>query len=382
MAPSPISTVTPLPAWADVAAADWRDPAWQLEHGPRSAGCLERVLSLGTDAGARLAAVDAVYPVRVTPYYLSLADPCDPRDPILRQCLPDPMELENEDGLDDPTDEAGDSPVPGLVHRYPDRALLWLTGSCLIHCRHCNRKRLWRRGAGPAPTADRAALEYLREQPAVREVILSGGDPLTLPRERLLGWLDELWEIESVEILRIGTRAPVVLPFAVDDELCTGLSSRGPIWLNTHFNHPREVTAEAAAACERLRRAGVGLSNQSVLLRGVNDDARTLAELNLKLLRIGVRPYYLYHCDPARGVGHFRTSIAHGLEIVERLRGRVSGLAQPLYAADLPGGGGKVHLEPDSLVGHEGRTRLVRDFRGEVREYQDVADPPEDIPSR
>ena len=333
---------------------------------------LADALQLDAEQAGAIARVSERYPLRITPYYLSLIDPDDPFDPIRRQCVPDPAELVDDRGAADPTGEVADSPMPGLVHRYPDRVLLLTTSTCLVHCWHCNRKRLWRNG-GPrleCPTIE-AVVAYLESHPRVREVILSGGDPLTLPRSELQHWVEALRALPQVEVLRVGTRAPVVLPQAVDDELCALLTGPKPLWIHTHFNHPRELTAEATAACERLRRAGIGVNNQTVLLRGVNDTPDTLVDLCRGLLAIGVRPYYLYHCDPAIGVSHFRTPVSRGLEILSALRGHLSGLAQPLYAVDLPGGGGKVHLEPDSVVEREGPTLRLRSFDGKIRKYPD-----------
>jgi lysine 2,3-aminomutase len=315
------------------------------------------------------------YPPAVTAYYLSLADPGDPDDPILAQCLPSAAEAAAlGSGGDDPLDEAGQSPVPGLVHRYPDRVLMLVTNACFVRCRHCNRRRLWRepeRAASPGELE--AMLEYVRGHREVREVIISGGDPLTLGNRRLDELLAALRAIGHVDAIRIGTRAPVALPWRIDDGLCSVLERHAPVWINTHFNHPREVTPEAGAACLRLLKAGAPVGNQTVLLRGVNDSARIIAELNHALQRYGVRPYYLFLCDPVRGAEHFRTRIDEGIEIIARLRGFTSGLCVPALAVDTPGGGGKVTLQPECVVSRDGRKVTLRNFEGRLFVHEDPA---------
>lgn len=296
--------------------------------------------------------VAETYPLAVTPYYLSLIDPADPRDPLARQCFPDPREVGPQaGGQDDPLDEQGAMPVPGLIHRYPDRCLAIVTGCCAVYCRHCNRKRLWQKEAA---TATRPALkrmvDYVARTPQIREVILSGGDPLFMP-EKLLAWLlGALRAIPHVEVLRIGSRAPVTLPMRVTPELCALLKSHRPLWLNTHFNHAREITPEAARACERLLECGIPVSNQAVLLKGVNDDYETMRDLLTGLEGISVRPYYLFQCDPVRGTGHLQAEVWKGMAIMERLWRTVSGLCLPRYVIDSPGGRGKIPLQPFSLL--------------------------------
>ncbi len=311
------------------------------------------------------------YPPAVTPYYLSLADADDPSDPIAAQFVPCAAEERGlARGLDDPLDEAGQSPVPGLIHRYPDRVLMVVTTACFIRCRHCNRKRFWREPER-APSHDelRDMVAYVRRHAEVREVILSGGDPLTLGDERLGAILELLRGIPHVETVRIHTRAPVVLPARVDGGLTAVLARHAPVWVNTHFNHPREVTPEAARACLDLLRAGSPVGNQTVLLRGVNDDWTTIMELCRALQRIGVRPYYLFQCDQARGVEHFRTRLSAGMGIIGRLRGFTGGLAVPLYAVDLPGGGGKVVLQPEAVLEQGEESVVLRNFEGRPFTY-------------
>jgi len=279
-----------------------------------------------------------LYPFRVTPYYLSLARGCE-NDPILLQCIPSTHELAAREGVSqDPFGEETHSPVPGLIHRYRNRALILVTGLCAVRCRHCTRKNVLP-GAACAPTREafKAALDYVAGNSSIREVILSGGDPLLLAGE-LLDWLlAECRRIRHVEVLRIGTRVPVVLPARVDDALCRALARHRPLWLNTQFNHPWEVSPEAVAACEKLVAAGIPVSNQAVLLRGVNDDVDTMRELCNALQSAMVRPYYVFQCDPVSGTGHLRTDPRTGAQMRRRLTRELAGLALPRFVADIPG---------------------------------------------
>ncbi len=289
------------------------------------------------------------YPLRISPSYWELLEA--PGDPLWRQCVPDLRELSDPTPCADPLDEGRLSPVPAIVHRYPDRVLFLVGGDCATYCRFCTRKRLL---GDPALRVGEQALEqgldYIAAHAEVKDVLLSGGDPLLLENQELEGLLSRLRAISHVEILRIGSRLPVTLPERIDDALCALLRRFAPLYLNTHFNHPRELTARAAGACARLADAGVVLGNQTVLLRGVNDSAPVLAALWRGLLRLRVRPYYLHHMDLVRGTGHFRTRIETGLEILQQLRGNLSGLALPQYVIDSPGGRGKIPLLPESLL--------------------------------
>jgi lysine 2,3-aminomutase len=274
-------------------------------------------------------------------------------------------------GLEDPLAEKEDSVVPGLVHRYPDRALMVLTDICPMLCRHCTRKREWRHGGWVRnESAIEAMLEYLRQNSGIRDIILSGGDPLTLSTRRLESIISKIREIRHIEIIRIGTRFPVVLPQRIDEELCAMLSRQGPIWLNTHFNHPREITPQAAEACDRLLRSGVPVNNQSVLLRGVNDTVETQLKLCQGLLRIKVRPYYLFQCDEVQGTEHLRTPVEAGIKIIEGMRGHTSGLAIPTFVIDLPQGGGKVPLQPNYVLAQTGTELLLRNYQGHLFQYR------------
>jgi lysine 2,3-aminomutase len=274
-------------------------------------------------------------------------------------------------GFDDPLGEKRDSVVPGLVHRYPDRVLMVLTDICPMLCRHCTRKREWHNGGWVrTPVEIRNMLDYIRRHRNVRDVILSGGDPLTLSTHRLEEVISKVRQIDHVEIIRIGTRFPVVLPHRIDNELCDMLSKYGPIWLNTQFNHPKEITEESAAACNRLLRAGIPVNNQSVLLRGINDDVHTQIKLCNGLLKIKVRPYYLYQCDEVRGTEHLRTPVETGLKIIDGMRGRTSGLAIPTFVIDLPDGGGKVPLQPNYVLTQTKEELVLRNYQGRFVWYR------------
>ncbi len=330
----------------------WNDWKWQFRNRITTLEELAKYILISDNEMAQLKLVVNKYPLSVTPHYLSLIDPFDPDDPIRKQAIPSFEEIALSDmGREDPLAEERDSVVPGLVHRYPDRVLMVLTDICPMLCRHCTRKREWRHG-GWVRTSEQieAMLDYIRLHHEVRDVIISGGDPLTLSTDQLEKVISRLRQINHVEIIRIGSRFPVVLPQRIDDELCSMLSEYGPIWLNTHFNHYREITPASAEACDKLLRSGVPVNNQSVLLRGVNDSVEVQKKLCQGLLKIKVRPYYLYQCDEVQGTEHLRTSVETGLKIIEGLRGHTSGLAVPTFVIDLPDGGGKVPLQPNYLL--------------------------------
>lgn len=313
---------------------------------------------------APMQAVAARYPMVITPHYASLIK--EPGDPIWRQCVPDPLELAPDQLFDDPLNEAAFSPVPAVVHRYPDRALLMVSGRCAGFCRFCTRKsRVGHPQLCFSATRISEGIAYLAGQDGIRDVILTGGDPLLLEDDWLNDILTRLRQIPHLEIIRIGTRVPVTLPVRITAALCTTLARFHPLYLNTHFNHPRELTPASKKACGRLADAGIPLGNQTVLLRGVNDDAGTMAELCRRLLGLRVRPYYLHQMDMAKGTGHFHVPVKQGLNIVATLRGRVSGLAIPCYMFDPPGGEGKLVLTRSSLVETEGTLR-VRTAQGNL----------------
>jgi len=355
-----------------VAPELWNDWRWQFRNRITSIDELVPLIPLSAEKRARLKLVTAKYPLSLTPYYLSLINLDDPDDPISKQSVPSFEEIAlGSTGREDPLEEQRDSAVSGLVHRYPDRVLMVLTNLCPMLCRHCTRKREWRHGGWVrSPVEIEAMLDYIRGHKTVRDVILSGGDPLTLSTRHLEAVISRLRQIEHVEIIRIGTRYPVVLPQRIDDELCAMLSKYGPLWVNTHFNHPNEITPEAALACDKLLRSGVPVNNQSVLLRGVNDTVETQMRLCQGLLRIKVRPYYLFQCDEVQGTEHFRTPVGTGIRIIEAMRGHTSGLAIPTFCVDLSGGGGKVPLQPNYVLLQTEDELVLRNYQGRVFHYR------------
>jgi lysine 2,3-aminomutase len=350
----------------------WNNWKWQFRNRITSIETLKDYLHINDNELARLNLVTLKYPAAITPYYLSLIDPDDVNDPIRKQAVPCFEEIALSDmGMEDPLGEKKDSAVPGLVHRYPDRVLMVLTNLCPMLCRHCTRKREWKHGVWVRTSEQiEAMLDYVRNHREVRDVILSGGDPLSLSTNNLEKVILELRRINHVEIIRIGSRYPVVLPQRIDEELCSMLSEYGPIWLNTHFNHYREITPESAAACDKLVRSGVPVNNQSVLLKGINDTVEIQKKLCQGLLRIKVRPYYLYQCDEVQGTEHLRTPVDTGLKIIEGLRGHTSGLAVPAFVIDLPDGGGKVPLQPDYMLKKNKESLLLRNYEGNLFRYR------------
>lgn len=356
----------------DVSDSEWNDWHWQLRHAVTS---LEAVMTYGRfpeSERTALARVIEKYPVIIPPYYLCLIDFDDPQDPIRCQSFPVREEIEYEDGgRPDPLEEEEDMAVQGLVHRYPDRVLLQVTNFCPMNCRHCTRKREWEEGIWMRSDAEiDRMVDYLNCTPQVRDVLISGGDPLVLSTLKLEKILARLRAVPHIEILRIGTRFPVVLPARIDDEFAAMLSRYRPLWISTHFNHPREITREAAAACDRLLRSGIPINNQSVLLKGVNDSLPVMRALSHGLLKIGVRPYYLYQCDPVKGAEHLRTSIWKGVEIIEGLGGHTSGFAVPQFVIDAPGGGGKIPVGPNYFLGETEDAVILRNYEGFVFEYK------------
>ena len=350
----------------------WNDWKWQFRNRITTVEELAKHITLSIKEQAQLKLVAEKYPISVTPHYLSLINPDNPNDPIRKQSIPSFQELAMGCmGFEDPLEERKHSVVPGLVHRYPDRALMVLTNLCPMLCRHCTRKREWKSGVWVRTHSEvDAMLEYIREHKEVRDIIISGGDVLTLSTERLEGVLASLRRIEHVEIIRIGSRYPVVLPQRIDEELCNMLSKYGPIWLNTHFNHYREITPESAAACDRLVRAGVPANNQSVLLKGVNDTVEAQLKLCQGLLRIKVRPYYLFQCDEVQGTEHLRTPMQTGVDIIKGMRGFTSGLAVPAFVIDLPGGGGKVPIQPNYVISQNDDEMILKNYEGKLFNYR------------
>jgi lysine 2,3-aminomutase len=354
--------------------SNWNDWKWHLRKSVRDVRSFEKLL--GVDFGDRKRRIFertvAKFPLAVTPYYLSLIDADDfENDPVFRQAFPSPKELDiGRFDMTDPLHEDEDSPVPGITHRYPDRVLFHVSNLCSMYCRHCTRKRkVGDQDSVPSKQELMAGIDYIRNTPTVRDVLLSGGDPLMLSDERLDWILGEIRSIDHVDVVRIGSRMPVVLPFRVTDDLVRVLSKHHPLWLNTHFNHPREITASSRAALEKLANAGIPLGNQSVLLAGVNDCQRLIKTLNQKLVRNRVRPYYLYQCDMSEGLTHFRTPVGKGIEIMESLRGHTSGFAVPTYVIDAPGGGGKIPVMPNYVVSWGTNKVVLRNYEGVITTY-------------
>lgn len=364
------------PAWAAVPDHDWDDWRWQQRNRVTRLEDLEALIDLTNAERQGMRARAGVFPFAITPYYLSLFG--GPGCPVRRQAVPHADELITTPwDMDDPLAEEEHSPVPILTHRYPDRALLYVTHNCPVYCRHCTRQRkVGDAGSAPSRPMLEAAYAYLRRTPAVRDVLVSGGDPLSLSDARLAEIVAELRAIPSIDVIRLCTRNPVTLPQRITPALVDALRPHHPIYVSTHFNHPDECTPRAAAALELLADAGFPVGNQAVLLRGVNDDADVLERLCRFLVRHRCRPYYLFQCDPVGGTAHLRTPVSRGVEILDRLRGRLSGLAIPQLAVDLPGGGGKVTLVPERLVRREGIALVFRDADG--REFTYVDDPEPD----
>jgi len=363
--------------WNQVDEASWNDWRWQLQHRITNVQQLQRLMPTLTPeehAGATLA--NHKLALAITPYFFNLIDPADENCPIRSQVIPRVQETHTAPWeMSDPCGEDSHSPVPGLVHRYPDRVLFLVTDRCAAYCRYCTRSRLVSNATGYDfhPEFDRQ-IDYIRRHPEVRDVLLSGGDPLLLNDERLEALLTRLSAISHIEFLRIGTRIPIFLPQRITPQLCEMLRKFHPLFISIHSNHPRELTTEAREALGRLADAGIPLGNQSVLLRHVNDDPEVMKVHVQKLLRCRVRPYYIYQCDLIAGSAHLRTSVRQGLEVMENLRGHTSGYAVPQYVIDAPGGGGKVPINPDYILSRTADQVVIRNYEGQVFEYPEAAD--------
>lgn len=365
--------------YPDATAREWNDWRWQNRNRVRTLADLARMLDLNHSESEAIARHDGSLPVGITPYYASLIDPRDPEQALRKTVVPTLGEYVYLPGeAEDPLGEDDDSPVPGLVHRYPDRVLLWATNFCSVYCRYCTRSRMV--GAAGERSIHKSDLEkaiaYIAATPTIRDVLLSGGDPLSLDDERLDWILGELRQIPHLEFLRIGSKQPVVQPQRITPTFVRMLKKHGPVWMSLHFTHPDELTPEVAQACNRLADAGVPLGSQTVLLKGVNDDVETMKQLVHGLLKIRVRPYYLYQCDPITGSGHFRTSVEKGLEIIRGLRGHTTGYAVPTFVIDAPRGGGKIPLLPDSVIGRDGDDLLLVNYEGQSFRYPDPLEAP------
>ena len=364
--------------FTDVPDELWNDWHWQVANRIETLEDLKKYISLTPEEEEGVAKCLGTLRMAITPYYLSLINPNDPYDPVRRQCIPSAAELYQapEDQLD-PLHEDTDSPVPGLTHRYPDRVLFLITDQCSMYCRHCTRRRFAGQHdcSSPRQRID-ACIDYIARTPQVRDVLLSGGDALLVPDSTLEYIFQRLREIPHVEIIRIGSRVPVVCPQRITPELCEMIKKYHPVWLNTHFNHPDEVTEESKGACERLANAGVPLGNQSVLLRGINDDTVIMKKLMHELVKMRVRPYYIYQCDLSLGIEHFRTPVSKGIEIIENLRGHTSGFAVPTFVVDAPGGGGKIPVMPNYVISQAPGRVVLRNYEGVITTYTEPADYP------
>ena len=360
----------------NVTDAEWNDWRWQVRNRVETLDELKKYIKLTPEEEEGVAKSLQTLRMAITPYYLSLIDPNNPKCPVRRQAIPTAAEVHQSPAdLLDPLHEDEDSPVPGLTHRYPDRVLFLITDMCSMYCRHCTRRRF----AGQhdcESTQDRiqAAIDYIARTPQVRDVLLSGGDALMVGDDMLESIIQRLRAIPHVEIIRLGTRTPVVCPQRITPELCNMLKKYHPIWINTHFNHSNEVTPESAAACARLADAGIPLGNQSVLLRGVNDDPKIMLDLVHNLVKMRVRPYYIYQCDLSMGLEHFRTPVSKGIEIIEGLRGHTSGFCIPTFVVDAPGGGGKTPVMPQYVISQAPGKVVLRNFEGVITTYTEPAE--------
>jgi len=355
----------------DVTDEDWNSWHWQVRNRITTVNELEKYIALSDDEKQAIAECLVKLRMAITPYFLSLIDPDNPDDAIRKQAVPTLAELKiSEDDIDDPLHEDTDSPVPGLTHRYPDRVLLLVTDQCSMYCRYCTRRRFaGHKDCAMEFSAIEKSVEYIREHKEVRDVLISGGDPLLLSDDRLERIISAIREIEHVEIIRIGTRSPIVMPQRITPELVGMLKKYHPLWINLHFGHPSEITEESKKACAMLADAGIPLGNQSVLLAGINDKITIMKELVHELVKMRVRPYYLYQCDLSTGIEHFRTPVSVGIEIIEGLRGHTSGFCVPTFVIDAPGGGGKIPVMPNYIISQGYERIVLRNFEGMISSY-------------
>jgi len=359
--------------WKEAPDRDWNNWIWQQQKRIKSMDQLEKVINVTEEERNAFAQSHEMFNMGITPYYASLIDKDDPNCPIRLQSVPNKGELFiHPSEMEDPLGEEANMPVPGVTHRYPDRVLFYTTHNCPVYCRHCTRKRKVADPSSAAQTTQlEAGLKYIEEHKEIRDVVISGGDPLSNSDERLEYILSRLRSMDHIEVFRLGTRNLVTLPQRITDSFVQMLRKYHPVFIHTHFNHPKECTKEAFDACARLADAGCIINNQMVLLKGINDKAEIVKELNHKLLMMRVRPYYIFQCDQSQGISHFRTPIETGLEIIKKLRGWTSGMAVPHFVVDAPGGGGKIPLLPLDyyLVGREGKTWKLRNYKGDYYEY-------------
>lgn len=362
--------------WKNVTAEDWNDWRWQLSNRITTIEELEQVINLTKEERYGVQASLEKLRMAITPYYATLMNPSNPNCPIRKQAVPTIQETKiSKCNSSDPLHESKDSPVPGLTHRYPDRALLLITDQCSMYCRHCTRRRFAGNDDKELSLNNiKKAIEYIKKTKEIRDVLLSGGDALCVSDKRLEYILENLRAIDHVEVIRLGTRAPVVMPQRITQELCDMLKKFHPIWINTHFNHPTELTDESKKACAMLANVGIPLGNQSVLLKNINDCPYIMKSLVQELVKNRVRPYYLYQCDLSEGIDHFRTPVSVGIEIIEMLRGHTSGFAVPTFVVDAPGGGGKIPVNPQYLISQSAEKVILRNFEGVICTYAEPED--------
>ncbi len=370
------STVTMKINGKEILEKQWTDWKWQLKHSIQSIDMFEKVLGIRFEPEERKKLEETLdkFPLSITPYYLSLINKDNYRsDPVFKQSFPNPSELIIQSHeMSDPLAEDRDSPVPGLTHRYPDRVLLHVSNVCSMYCRHCTRKRkVGDVDSIPDKECIMHGIDYIRENPQIRDVLLSGGDPFMLPDEFLDWILTEVRKIEHVEVIRIGSRMPCVLPYRITDDLVNMLKKHHPVWVNTHFNHPQEITHSSKEALRKMADAGIPLGNQSVLLAGVNDCPVIMKKLVHLLVNNRIRPYYLYQCDLSEGLTHFRTPVGKGIEIIESLIGHTSGFAVPTFVIDAPGGGGKIPVMPNYLISWSTNKVVLRNYEGVITTYRE-----------
>lgn len=357
--------------WKDISQEQWNDWKWQVANRITTVEQLRQVVELTEDEIKGISRCLETLRMAITPYYATLIDPNDHESPIRKQAVPLALEMEEAKcDMDDPLHEESDSPVKGLTHRYPDRVLFLITDQCSMYCRHCTRRRMAGSTDNAMPRKElQAAIDYIKNTPKIRDVLISGGDSLLVNDETIDYILSSLRAIDHVEIIRFGSRTPVVLPQRITDDLCNIIRKHHPVWLNTHFNHPQEITPETKEACRKLADSGVPLGNQTVLLKGINDCPYIIKKLVHELVKMRIRPYYLYQCDLSSGIEHFRTPVSKGIEIIELLRGHTSGFAVPTFVVDAPGGGGKIPVGPQYLISQSEDKVILRNYEGVICAY-------------
>lgn len=362
-----------IPLWANATEEQWNDWKWQVSHRVATLDQLRQVVNLTAEEERAIKDSEHLFRLGITPHYATLIDPDDPNCPMRLQAVPKYSELTWADyEMGDPLHEDVDSPVPGLTHRYPDRVLFLITHECSLYCRHCTRRRIVGDQEAMSTAMLDAVIEYIARTPQIRDVLISGGDPLAVPDKRLEYVISNLRKIDHVEIVRIGSRMPVVMPQRITDGLVNMLKKYHPIWFNTHFNHPFELAhPDARAAMERLANAGIPTGNQTVLLKGINDCPVVMKKLVHDLVKTRCRPYYLYNCDLSEGLSHFRTTVSKGVEIIEALRGHTSGYAVPQFVVDAPGGGGKIPVNPNYVISQTAGKVVLRNFEGRISVYHE-----------